>query len=64
MTLSLEEQQLFESVKKTSLTRALVFKSNQIDFERLLRTLQQDFPDVYVVYKATSGGKLRIVHET
>jgi len=63
MTLSTEEQQIVDSAKKVSLTRAVVFKANQIVFERFLRTLELDFPEIYVIYKATSAGRLRIEKE-
>lgn len=64
MTLSPDEQQLIDTAKKVSLTRALVFKSDQLAFERLLRTVKFDFPEIFIVYKATSSGKLCIQHES
>lgn len=55
-------KQLVESLEKTSIAHGLVIKATQADFLRLLKTIDQDFPAIYVVYKADSVGKLYIKH--
>jgi hypothetical protein len=55
-------KQLVESLEKTSIAHGLVIKSTQADFLRLLKTIEFDFPGIYVVYKADSIGKLYIKH--
>lgn len=54
------EQELIDSLQKVSVTHGLVLRGPQVDFLRLLKTLEQDFPELYVVYQTSSTGRLWI----
>lgn len=54
------EKELIDSLQKVSVTHGLVLRGPQVDFLRLLRTLEQDLPDLYVVYQTSSVGQLWI----
>jgi hypothetical protein len=54
------EKELIDSLQKVSVTHGLVLRGPQVDFLRLLRTLEQDLPDLYVVYQTSSTGRLWI----
>jgi hypothetical protein len=54
------EKELIDSLQKVSVTHGLVLRGPQVDFLRLLRTLEQDLPDLYVVYQTSSVGRLWI----
>lgn len=55
-------KQLIDSLEKTSISHGLIIRSTQADFLRLLQTIEMDFPEIYVVYKADSVGKLWLKH--
>lgn len=54
------ENELIDSLQKVSVTHGLVLRGPQVDFLRLLRTLEQEIPDLYVVYQTSSVGRLWI----
>jgi hypothetical protein len=54
------EKELIDSLQKVSVTHGLVLRGPQVDFLRLLRTLEQELPDLYVVYQTSSVGRLWI----
>lgn len=45
---------------KTSVTNALVYLGPEESVRRLLKTLEIDFPEIRIVYKTSSVGKLWI----
>ncbi len=55
-----QEKTVF-SLNKTTQTGALIIHTNEEDFQRLLEILEADFPDVTVVYKTLSVGKLWVM---
>lgn len=64
MTVSLSkknpEKELIDSLQNVSVTHGLVLRGPQVDFLRLLRTLEQELPDLYIVYQTSSTGRLWI----
>jgi len=54
------ENELIESLKKVSVTHGVVLRGPQSDFLRLLKTLEQELPDLYIVYQTSSTGHLWI----
>jgi|GEM_PF-2096132 len=54
------EQELIDSLQKVSVTHGLVLRGPQVDFLRLLNTLEQDYPELYIVYQTSSTGRLWI----
>lgn len=54
------EKELIDSLQKVSVTHGLVLRGSQVDFLRLLKTLEQDFPELYIVYQTSSTGRLWI----
>ena len=54
------ESELFESLQKVSVTHGLMLRGPQVDFLLLLKTVEQDFPELYVVYQTSSTGRLWI----
>jgi hypothetical protein len=46
---------------KTRITGALVLRLSMKEFEHLLVVLEEDFPEVQIIYKKTSAGKLWIL---
>ena len=54
------EKELIDSLQKVSVTHGLVLRGPQVDFLRLLRTLEQEIPDLYIVYQTSSTGRLWI----
>ena len=54
--------QLLDSLVRVHLTHGIVFRGTQMDYARLLRTLELEFPDLYIVYKASSVDKLWLKH--
>jgi hypothetical protein len=54
------EKELIDSLQKVSVTHGLVLRGPQVDFLRLLKTLEQDFPELYIVYQTSSTGHLWI----
>ena len=54
------EKELIDSLQKVSVTHGLVLRGPQVDFLRLLKTLEQDFPELYIVYQTSSTGRLWI----
>jgi hypothetical protein len=47
-------------LKKTPETISIVGKATEAEFQRLLRTLEFDFPEIHIIYKRISPGKLWI----
>jgi predicted metal-dependent RNase len=54
------EKELIDSLQKVSVTHGLVLRGPQVDFLRLLKTLEQELPELYVVYQTSSTGRLWI----
>jgi predicted metal-dependent RNase len=54
------EKELIDSLQKVSVTHGLVVRGPQIDFLHLLETLEQDFPELFVVYQTSSTRRLWI----
>lgn len=54
-----EESQI--PLKKTRETLAIVGKGTEKEFQRLLRMIELDFPEIHVLYKRMSPAKLFIM---
>jgi len=54
------EKELIDSLQNVSVTHGLVLRGPQVDFLRLLKTLEQELPDLYIVYQTSSTGRLWI----
>lgn len=54
------EKELIDSLQNVSVTHGLVFRGPQVDFLRLLKTLEQELPNLYIVYQTSSTGRLWI----
>jgi hypothetical protein len=55
-------KQLVESLEKTSISHGLIYKATQADALRLQQMIEIEFPQIYIVYKADSVGKLWLKH--
>ena len=53
----LPDQELLDSLTTVSLTHGLILRGTQADFARLQRTLNLEFPDLFLVYKVSSVEK-------
>jgi hypothetical protein len=47
-------------LNKTPESIAIVAKATEADFQKLLRTLESDHPEIKIIYKRISPGKLWI----
>jgi hypothetical protein len=57
-----DEELAAEPLKRIPQTCAIVAHMTEKTFVRLLKTIETDFPEVKVRYKAMSPGKLWIMH--
>ncbi|NLF88842.1 hypothetical protein GX563_08475 [Candidatus Bathyarchaeota archaeon] len=57
-----QPSELLDQLTKIKFTHAFVVRGTYAAFSKLEKTLETEFPDLFVVYKANSAGKLFISH--